>query len=66
MKRILLGLAMTALAFPATAQELPDRIKQAGKIVIATMPNYPPITYKDPATNQLKGLDIDIGEAIGK
>jgi polar amino acid transport system substrate-binding protein len=66
MKSVLLGLAATALALPATAQELPDRIKQAGKIVIATMPNYPPITYKDPATNQLKGIDIEIGEAIGK
>jgi polar amino acid transport system substrate-binding protein len=66
MKRVLLGLAIAALALPAAAQELPDRIKQAGKIVIATMPNYPPITYKDPATSKLMGLDIEIGEAIGK
>jgi polar amino acid transport system substrate-binding protein len=66
MKSLLLGLAATAFALPAAAQALPDRIKQVGKIVIATMPNYPPITYKDPATGQLKGLDIDIGEAIGK
>lgn len=65
-KSLLLGAAVAALALPAAAQELPDRIKQAGKIVIATMPNYPPITYKDPATNQLKGVDIEIGEAIGK
>jgi polar amino acid transport system substrate-binding protein len=65
-KSVLLGLAVSALALPAMAQELPDRIKQAGKIVIATMPNYPPITYKDPATNQLKGIDIEIGEAIAK
>ena len=64
--RFLLGLAAAAFALPAMAQELPDRIKQAGKIVIATMPNYPPITYKDPATSKLMGLDIDIGEAIGK
>lgn len=65
-KSLLLGAALAALALPAAAQELPDRIKQAGKIVIATMPNYPPITYKDPTTNQLKGIDIEIGEAIGK
>src|SRR6185369_8877246 len=64
LKSLLLGVAVAALAVPAAAQELPDRIKQAGKIVIATMPNYPPITYKDPATNQLKGVDIEIGEAI--
>lgn len=66
MKSLLLGLAATALALPAVAQELPDRIKQAGKIVIATMPNYPPITYKDPASGKLTGLDIEIGEAIAK
>jgi len=57
-------LAATALA--AQAQAVPERIKTAGKLVIATMPNYPPISFKDPATNQLSGFDIDLGEAIGK
>lgn len=57
-------LAGTALA--AQAQALPDRIKTAGKIVIATMPNYAPITFKDPATNQLSGFDVELGEAIAK
>jgi len=33
---------------------------------VATKPNYPPITYKDPATNQNMGVDIDLGEAIAK
>jgi polar amino acid transport system substrate-binding protein len=61
----LMGVAI-AFSLPAGAQELPARIKDAGKIVIATMPNYPPITYKDPATNELQGFDIDLGEAIGK
>jgi polar amino acid transport system substrate-binding protein len=40
------------------------KVKQAGKLVIATMPNYPPITYKDPATNKLTGFDIELGEAV--
>lgn len=57
-------LAATALA--AQAQTVPERIKSAGKIVVATQPNYPPIAFKDPATNQLSGFDIDLGEAIGK
>lgn len=56
--------AATLFSLPAFAQELPARIKDAGKIVIATMPNYPPITFKDPATNELQGFDIDLGEAI--
>lgn len=55
-----------AFSFSAMAQDLPARIKDAGKLVIATMPNYPPITYKDPATNVLQGFDIELGEAIGK
>jgi polar amino acid transport system substrate-binding protein len=58
--------AAIAFSFPVVAQELPARIKDAGKIIIATMPNYPPITYKDPATNELQGFDIELGEAIGK
>jgi polar amino acid transport system substrate-binding protein len=58
--------AALAFSLPVTAQELPARVKDAGKIIIATMPNYPPITYKDPATNELQGFDIDLGEAIGK
>ena len=57
-------LAGTALA--AQAQALPDLIKTAGKIVIATQPNYPPIAFKDVATNQLSGFDIELGEAIAK
>jgi polar amino acid transport system substrate-binding protein len=57
-------LAATTLA--ARAQALPERIKTAGKLVIATQPNYPPIAFKDPATNQLSGFDIELGEAIGK
>ena len=64
-KSLVAALGFTA-AFAVAAAELPDRIKKAGKIVIATQPNYPPIAYKDPATNQLAGVDIDLGEAIAK
>ena len=69
MRRLLtiaLAAGIAAVAAPAIAQDVPARVKQAGKIVIATMPNYAPITYKDPASNKLMGFDIDIGEAIGK
>lgn len=67
MTRIALTAALLAgSALAAQAQALPDRVKTAGKIVIATFPNYAPITYKDPATNQLVGFDIELGEAIAK
>ena len=65
-KHFILGLCAAILAFPAAAADLPDRIKSAGKVVIATMPNYPPITFKDPATNTLKGFDIELGAALAK
>ncbi|KGM33320.1 ABC transporter substrate-binding protein [Inquilinus limosus] len=59
--------AVAALAVTsASAQAVPDRIKQAGKIVIGTNNNYPPIIFKDPATNELQGFDIDLGKAIAK
>src|SRR3546814_6182339 len=63
---ILPALLAAAIAFPAAAAEPPEKIKAAGKVIIASMPNYPPITYKDPATNTLKGFDIELGEAIAK
>ncbi len=30
------------------------------------MPNYPPMEFRDPATNTLTGFDVDLGEAIGR
>jgi polar amino acid transport system substrate-binding protein len=59
-------LLVAAIAAGAAAQDVPDRIKKAGKLVAATQPNYAPIAYKDPATNQLMGFDIELGEAIAK
>jgi polar amino acid transport system substrate-binding protein len=66
LKQSALALLLATLAAGAAAQELPDRVKKAGKIVAATQPNYAPIAYKDPATNQLMGFDIELGEAIAK
>lgn len=67
MLRLSLAAALLAgSALAAQAQALPDRIKSAGKIVIATQPNYAPIVYKDPATNQMAGFDYELGEAIAK
>ncbi len=46
--------------------ELPKRIADAGRLVIGTSPNYPPITYKDPYSMRLTGFDIELGEAIAR
>lgn len=60
------GASFAALMSFANAQELPQRIRDAGTIVVATNPNYAPIVYKDPAKNTLQGLDIALGEAIAE
>jgi polar amino acid transport system substrate-binding protein len=67
--KTLLGLvagAMLAASFQASAADLPERVKKAGKLVIASQANYPPIAYKDPASGELIGLDIELGAAIAK
>jgi polar amino acid transport system substrate-binding protein len=64
--RFLTAILVLAGVTPAFAQSVPARIKDAGTIVIATNPNYAPITFKDPATNTLMGFDIDLGTAIAK
>jgi len=50
----------------AVAAELPAGIKEKGEIVVAIMPNYPPMDFKDPATNKLTGLDYDLGNALAE
>jgi len=64
MKKLMLTAALALLPFQGMAQDLPARIQAGGVLTIATNPNYAPITYKDPATNTLTGVDIELGEAI--
>jgi polar amino acid transport system substrate-binding protein len=58
--------ATLCAAGPLQAAELPDAVKQSGVIHISVNAIYPPMEYKDPASNQLIGLDIDLGEALAK
>ena len=43
-----------------------ERIRRAGRLVVATYPNYPPLTYRDPGTNARLGFDVDLAEAIAR
>jgi len=60
---VLAGLMATGVS---VAAELPAAIKAKGEIVVAIMPNYPPMDFKDPATNTLTGLDYDLGNALAE
>jgi polar amino acid transport system substrate-binding protein len=50
----------------AQGAELPESIKQAGALQLTVSSTYAPMEYRDAATNELTGLDIDIGNEIGK
>ncbi len=64
----LLAAALLLAPLAAAAQEIPvpERIRRAGKLVVATYPNYPPLTYRDPATNARLGFDVELAEAIAR
>ena len=72
MKRLLVTAALfgavtvSALSAPAWAIELPPEIAKRGSIKVALVPNYPPMEFRDPATNALTVFDVELGEAIGR
>jgi polar amino acid transport system substrate-binding protein len=68
MARFSLFLGFAALAASASAQaaEVPAEIKQAGTLRLTVNSTYAPMEYRDPATNQLVGLDIDLASELAK
>jgi polar amino acid transport system substrate-binding protein len=59
----LVGLLAVA---PATAAALPDRIVARGSLIFGIVPNYPPMEFRDPASNALTGFDVALGEALAR
>lgn len=68
MTRLSLFLGLAALAATASAQaaELPGEIKQTGTLRLTVNSTYAPMEYRDPATNELVGLDIDVANELAK
>ncbi len=54
----------TAAPAAARAAELPEAIKQAGALHLSINATYAPMEFHDPASDELKGLDVDLAEAI--
>lgn len=50
----------------AVAAELPAEIRQSGTLHLTVNSTYAPMEYRDPATNELKGLDIDLANELAK
>src|SRR3954454_13456113 len=62
------AIAALMLTLPASAEEGSrlDRIVQAGTLRVGMTGDYKPFTFKDPATGQFSGFDVDQAEALGK
>ena len=60
------GLAALLAITTAEAAELPESIKQAGTLRLTVNSTYAPMEYRDPTTNQLVGLDIDLANELAK
>lgn len=63
---LLVASVTTLLSCAAYATELPAPIKAAGVLHLSVNAIYPPMEYKDVATGQLTGLDVELAEAIAK
>jgi polar amino acid transport system substrate-binding protein len=63
---LLAGIAAAALTAPAFAQELPEAVRKQGHLRVGIEATYPPMAYKDPATNERRGVNVDLVTAIGK
>lgn len=59
-------LAATA-AVPAAAEQAPSRearIRQSGALRVCIWPDYFAISYRNPRTDQLEGIDIELAKAL--
>ncbi len=60
------GSAAASPAKDATiAAEVPADIASAGTVTVATDASYAPNEFVDPSSQQIEGMDIDLGHAIG-
>ncbi|MFE1598250.1 ABC transporter substrate-binding protein [Methylobacterium sp. ID0610] len=66
MKFLLAAALLGLVPALAQAQDLPPEIARSGTIKVAIVPNYPPMEFKDPATGELTGFDVDLGAALAK
>jgi len=64
MKSLLAAILLCLPAGIAAAADLPPAIAARGSLIVAIVPNYPPMEFRDPATNALTGFDVDLGQAI--
>jgi ABC-type amino acid transport substrate-binding protein len=65
----LAALAALAFAVPAQAQQTQSRLFEVTKnhvVRVCTFPGYYAISYRNPASGKLEGIDIDLAQELGK
>jgi polar amino acid transport system substrate-binding protein len=65
-RSISVGFATLLALTTAQTAELPEQIKQAGVLRLTVNSTYAPMEYRDPASNELTGLDIDLANELAK
>ena len=66
MMKLFLTTLLLGTVTSVMASEVPPDIAKRGSIKVAIVPNYPPMEFRDPATNTLTGFDVELGEALGR
>jgi cyclohexadienyl dehydratase len=67
MKRILALLALAVLSLPLLAENSRlEKVLSSGEIRVCIWPDYYGISYRNPKTRQLSGIDIDMAEALAR
>lgn len=51
---------------PATAAGVLDRVKATGSVRVCIWPDYFGVSHRNPNTQQLEGVDIDLSSELGK
>ena len=64
--RVLLAAALLATAGAAQAGPVLDRVKAAQTVRVCIWPDYYGITFRNPRTQQLGGIDIDLSAEFGR
>lgn len=67
LRQITILIALLGAAIPALSQESTlDRVLAAKALRVCIWPDYFGISYRDPKTQQLSGIDIDMAKSLGR
>lgn len=66
LRTILLGLMLGCAAWSAQAGKVLDRVRASGAVRVCIWPDYYGITFRNPRTEQLQGIDIELSAEFAR